>query len=89
MWIQSKKNNEWINLEHVVRISMDGQGGYIAVMTDGGKCSLSSEDFEEGKKLMEQQKLDKHHKETKDFDIRKEIDEIKKALGVKTKEGEE
>lgn len=85
MWIKNSKNGEWINLMHVMRISNDGQGGYIVAMSDGIKSNITKEDYEAVQKFIggdipHQGKLD----------LEKEIMEIKEMLkGKNKKEGDE
>lgn len=83
MWINNKNNGEWINLEHVMRLSKDGQGGYIAAMADGRKCQVTQEEFEDALQFLNRPKDEKPK-----FDLQKEIEAIKEALKMKPKEGE-
>lgn len=82
MWIKNSKNGEWINLMHVMRISKDGQGGYIVAMADGIKTTISQDDYD----LV----LKEINPEEKIFDLEKELEEIKNLLKkTSKKEGEE
>ncbi len=93
MWIFSKKQNVWVNLNMAQRISKDGSGGYIITSVDGTNTVIDQDTYDKCMLWIDQDWYSKHPNGRKDsLDLEKAIKAIMKATNAKIeekKEGEE
>lgn len=91
MWIFSKKQNVWVNLETAIRISKDGNGGYLVTSIDGKNTSIDSTTYENAQKWIDPDWHKTHNEDgTHSFKFEEAIKAIMKATGAKVeKEGED
>ena len=93
MWIYSKEQNVWVNLDTAMRISKDGNGGYIITSTDGRNTKISQVEYDLILPFLDPEWYEKYpnnkgHNPNKgdEFDMQEAIKSIMKATGAKMKE---
>lgn len=89
MWVYSNKQNAWVNLDKAVRISKDGNGGYLVTSIDGKSISIDKETYEKALKYIDPDWWEKHRNRNEQFDIPKVLKAIAKATGAKFNEKKE
>lgn len=87
MFVFSKKQKMWINLNLVLRIGQDGTGNYLVVFQDGSKATLNKEEYEEAMRYVDPRYWETHTNEG--FNIEKTLKAIMKAIGAKEEKKEE
>lgn len=83
MWVYSNKQNVWVNLDKAVRISKDGNGGYLVTSIDGKSISIDNDTYEKALKWIDPDWWEKHPNGNEKFDIPKVLKAIAKATGAK------
>lgn len=84
MWIYSKKQSAWVNLDNAQRISKDGKGGYIITCNDGKSLPIDSETYDGMLRYIDVNWWEKHPDGKKDsFNTNDALKAIMKELGVK------
>ena len=84
MWIFSKKQSTWVNLDMAMRIGKNGNGEYIVICYDGSKVTIDKEGYESAMRWVDPDWYEKHPDGRKDsIDINEAIKAIMKATGAK------
>lgn len=84
MWIFSKKQSTWVNLDMAMRIGKNGNGEYIVICYDGSKVTIDKEGYETAMRWVDPDWYEKHPDGRKDsIDINEAIKAIMKATGAK------
>lgn len=90
MWIFSKRQNVWVNLNMAQRISKDGSGGYIITCVDGTNTIIDQDTYDECMRWVDPNWYDKHPDGRKDsLDIQEALKAIIKATNAKIEEKKE
>lgn len=84
MWIFSKKQKAWVNLNNALRISKKDQEEYVVACSDGVKLTIDKETYDYAMKFVDPEYYDKQEKAG--CDAERMLKAIMKATGAKVEE---
>lgn len=88
MWIYSKEQGTWVNLNNALRIGKSGNNDYIVVCSDGYKVTIDQKTYDYAMQFVDPQWYEKQ-KPKDPFDFEKTLLAIAKATGAKVEKEKE